>query len=274
MKITKIRAVGPTITDFPLEHAEPEGPYLLKGVDGLNPVDVTLLRNGGKATATRQVVLLVGLQPDYNMGQTSEELRTELYGLLTPHGKSVPELHFMEDASVRAYVQGNVVKMEAGLFSADPEVQITVECIGTTRSYLMGPNLMTDEPSIPGGVPVVVEIDNPGTAPSGFKLSIEFENAVDLSDGVTITDNIAEGQWMKMNKAFAAGERLIIDTREGSRGVWSVNAGSSAKIVRLNQFDYDSDWMTFHNGINYLNIDAEFTWYESGIQWRPAYQGV
>lgn len=279
MQLTKIRAVGLSTVDFPLELADPDGPYVLKGVDGLNPVAVDILANGDRRPQPRQIVLLVGLQPAYYTGQTAEQLRTELYGLLTPKGKSLMNLQMMNGSTVLAYVVGQVTKMEVGLFSQDPEVQITVNCVPPTESYLLAPAVVVSAPPIPNPVDglVTVSVNNPGTAPSGFRIGMQFTSPVAADVGVLISDDQPGGQWMRVNRAFATGDRVIIDTRPWPyRGIWSVNAGAGigSAVARINEFDADSDWMTFFRGVNNLIINQQFTWYDNGIQYTPAYWGV
>src|SRR5689334_2316445 len=94
MKIDTLRlVVGPTTVDLPVVGADPSGPFVLKGADGLGPPDIDvviadMVQEGGvrqkKRASNRQIVALVGLNPDWSTGITPEDLRTVLYELLTP----------------------------------------------------------------------------------------------------------------------------------------------------------------------------------------------
>lgn len=288
MKFTKIRLKGPTNVDLPLLGEPIEGKFLLKGIDGLDPVGVDVLSTGERRPQGREPVFLVGLQPEWEEGQTTEQLRTELYGLLTPRHRSMIRIEVMDGNTVKAYADAQVKQMEAGIFTKDPEVQITFVCQGSTKSYLLAPTQIHTQPEAPD-TPGFFTINNVGDAPSGFKISIQFIDAVPYDagtevGGVLITDsqlagvltsaNADDGEWMWVRRAFAAGERLIIDTRKGQRNVWSVPAASSNQTSRLNDLDEDSVWMNLHSGINDIYVNRGFVWYENGFSYTPAYWGI
>src|SRR5690349_18429148 len=132
MKMDNLRFVGATNIDFPLMGADPSGPFVLKSVEGLGPPDVnvrmvqTVLEGGlyqGKRPSLRQIVALVGLQPNWDIGQSAEELRTQLYSLMTPRYGQPIVVQIMYQGVVQAQAQGQVSRMEAALFSKDPAVQ-------------------------------------------------------------------------------------------------------------------------------------------------------
>lgn len=288
MKFTKIRLKGPTNVDLPLLGEPAEGKFLLKGADGLDPVGVDVLSTGERNPQGREPVFLVGLQPEWDAGQTAEQLRSELYGLLTPRHRSMIRIEMIDGSTIKAYADGQVKQMEAGIFSKDPEVQITFVCQGATRSYLLAPTQIHTQPD-PPNTPGYFPINNIGDAPSGFKISIQFLSAVTYDSGtdvggVLISDsqiagvltsaNRDDGEWMRVKRSFAVGDRLIIDTRKGQRNVWSVAANSSNQTSRLNDLDEDSLWMNLHSGLNDIYVDQGFVWYENGFSYTPAYWGI
>jgi hypothetical protein len=284
MKITKIRAVGPTNVDFPIVGASASGPYVLKGADGLGPVEVTVLANGKKVPATREMVLLIGLQPDWNTGQTPEELRMELYGLLTPRYGSLINLQFMDGSTVKAYAEGQIKKMEVAFFDKDPVVQITFGCLGATKSYFLAPTEVQEEPTLTSSEDFrSFEVDNDGTAPSGFWMEFEFTEAIVEPGspppgnvwGVRIYDvNRGDSdEIMLIRHEFAVGDRLRVDTRAGSRNVWHIpDSGPMVSIIE--DLDVDSTWLQLHSGVNEIGVTAEFDWVEDGFRHTPAYWGI
>lgn len=288
MKFTKIRLKGPTNVDLPLLGEPVEGKFLLKGADGLGPVDVNVASHGERIPQGREPVFLVGLQPEWENGQTSEQLRTELYGLLTPRYGSMIRVEMMDGNTIKAYAEGQVKKMEVGIFSKDPEVQVTLECRGATKSYFLAPTQIHEKPDLEE-TPGHFLVDNAGDAPSGFKISMQFTSAVAYNagtgvGGVLITDsqlagvltsvNRDDGEWMWVKRAFAAGERLIIDTRHRQKNVWHVPAGGSTQTSIVDDLDEGSTWMNLHAGINDIYVDRAFIWYENGFSYTPAYWGV
>src|SRR4051794_8917947 len=104
MKFTKLRMTGLNVLDLPVVEALLTDKYLLKSVDGLGPpeVDVSIAPtlNGpgvykGRRPQSRQIVALIGLNPDYNDGETASDLRSALYGMLTPGAKDYISVEIM-----------------------------------------------------------------------------------------------------------------------------------------------------------------------------------
>ena len=93
MTMEMIRLIGASSVEFPILGAEASGPFVLKSADGLGPPKVgvrmakTVLEKAiylGKSPDLRQIVCLVGLQPNWDVGQTPQELE--------PHGRAAQEV--------------------------------------------------------------------------------------------------------------------------------------------------------------------------------------
>lgn len=281
MKMNKIRLVGAKTVDMPLEGVGPLSPYVLKAADGLGPVgvDVSIDHsvNGvgtyqGRRPLLRQVVLRVGLQPEWNIGQTPQELRTDLYTLLTPRYGDMVYLYVMLGESVIAFTAGHISKLEISTFSKDPEVQITLDCtMSHLRSYT---SIQTSPPRTVVGSDARFTIDNSGTAPTPFVAEFKFKTAktgvIRLSD-----NNPYGGQYIAVEKDFAIDDVLVVDTRPGTRGVWRKLAGTSTTHNILGSLDPGSTWLTLHNGENILYFDdATFEWGTGAFKFQPEYWGI
>ena len=281
MKMNKIRLVGAKTVDMPLEGVGPLSPYVLKAVDGLGPVgvDVSIDHsvNGlghyqGRRPLLRQVVLRVGLQPEWNIGQTPQELRSDLYSLLTPRYGDPVYLYVMENTTTKAFTMGHISKLEISTFSKDPEVQITLDCtMSHLRSYSSTQTSPT--PSVFNSV-AKFTVNNPGTAPTFFKASFVFNTA--KSGTVRLTDdNPYGGQYIAVQKDFGIGDTLVIDTRPATRGVWRKIAGSSTLNNILGSLDSGSTWLTLYSGDNTLYFDdTTFSWGTGSFLFQPEYWGV
>lgn len=281
MKLTKIRLAGPSNVDLPFESAVMEGPFAFKGADGLGPSEVdvsigTTLHEGGyykgRRPQNKEIVFLVGLQPEWNIGQTPAELRTTLYGLLTPKFNNPIKVQLMNGAVVVAQIEGYVKKMEISAFSKDPEVQVTVACM---QPYFEAPVMMYQTPTttVSGGI-TTMTILNPGTAPSGFVLAIEFTathaGTLQLMDAASLA-----GEKMSINGGFVAGDRLTVNTKPGLRGVYKIPAGSSISQSILGSLTPDSVWLQLHGGDNQLRLNnVAFSWYLGPFGHTPMYWGV
>lgn len=130
---------------FPLRKISNEDPYILKGATGLD-ADEIISNYIGSPLPTREkfynmrpkgrtVVLLIKLNPQYiGTYTTTSDLRDKLYKAISFSHKSQLELRFIgvdaidENEHHLASLYGVITKVEAGLFSAESEVQITIEC--------------------------------------------------------------------------------------------------------------------------------------------------
>lgn len=282
MKFTKLRLVGATTVDLPLFGEDALGPYVLKNSDGLGPPDIvvsigaTQQEGGiyqGKKAANRQAVMLIGLQPEWDIGQTSADLRTELYGLLTPRFGKLIQMEVWNDTTLIAKAEGHFSKFEAAIFSKDPAVQLTLDC---THPYLQSPNLLFQVPNegVASGK-TWFEVQNAGTAPSGFMMSLNITTG--FTGALTINDDGGPtGEKLTVTRAWSAGDKFTLDTRPGSRGVWRTPSGTSAAQSILNDLDGDtSTWLQLYGGLNKLWINnLNFDWVAPGFGHTPAYWGV
>lgn len=268
MYFTKVQLIGLSTVDLPIVGSQPTDPYILTNADGLGPPEVdvsiknTLNAGGfyqGRRPQSREVVLRVGLNPDFGVGQTASDLRETLYGMLTPGYLDYITLNVMNEDTVLAFTTGYVKKLEIVPFSADPEVQITIACV---EQYLQAPNLLYVEPPLKS-TPV---IDNVGTAPAGFQMTIEF-----TANLVTWSLTHVSGAKMAFVYNFLIGDILKIDTRPGSRGIWLTRGLVTTNIIYA--LTADSIWFMLHGGENVFTSSSNaFNW--GDVFYRPQFWGV
>lgn len=272
MKMNQLRFIGAQSVDFPLLGAEESGPFVLKSAEGLGPPEVTvrLARTvlekavyQGKSANLRQIVALVGLQPDWDVGQTAEELRTELYSLLTPRYGQMVRAEIVYNGVVQGYAQGHISKLEAAIFTKDPAVQITLDC---DYAYFLSPNTILQEPvqSTVNGIRAF-EVVNDGTAPSGFQMGVILR--ANVGNTLYISDGDPRGMKLQVDGInWLAGDRFVVDTRPGSRGIWRGPQGG-ALVSALNNLNAGvSEWMYLYGGNNSLQINT------TAFDWDPAYK--
>jgi len=268
MYFTRIQLRGLTSINLPIVGALPSDPYILKAADGLGPppVDVAVSQTSiaggvyrGSKPQSREIVLLIGLNPAFSGGQTVADLRSSLYGMLTPGHR--PEMHvdIMQDAAIIATTTGYVAKLEIVPFSKDPQVQLTIAC---PQPYLQGPTELTIDP----GDPSAPEMTNIGTAPSGFQMDITLTATLSFWD---LRD--ASGKYMRVIYPFVPGDFLSFDTRPGSRAVYLYRASVFTNM--LPYLDPLSIWYQLHAGLNVFDTSsAFFTW--GDVSYRPLYWGI
>lgn len=267
MRLSRIRLNGLAVVDLPIIDATPQDLYICKSVEGLGPVEVdvaisrTLNAGGvfqGKNPQNKQIVALVGLNPDYSLGQVPADLRTDIYGMMSTPDGSI-NVQIVNDEDVVAEITGYVGNVEINPFSDKPEVQITINC---TSSYFSAP----DELFIAPSDKTAVVIDNTGTAPTGFFMGVLFTSNV--SDW-SITH--ISGQKMQFDFDFLTGDLLEFDTRPGHRGIWVTRASVRTNIIYV--LTSDSTWLMLHGGANnFTTSSSAFDW--GDVFYLPLFWGI
>ena len=281
MTIKRILLHGAKTVTLPLEGVGPLTPYVIKAADGLGPPDIdvsitrTLIGYGHyqrRQAQLRNIVLRIGLQPEWNIGQSPADLRADLYGLLTPKfGQMVGVELVSENDQVFATTEGHLQRLEIAPFSKDPEVQVTIAC---TYPYLYHPNLLTQSPArTVSGSTSSFTIFNPGTAPSGFIAVMRY--LAPATGTQTLSDEDPFGQKFSVTEDFATGDILGIDTRAGKRNVYKILSGTFTPLKILGKMTEDSTWLQLHGGDNVLRLNhPNFEWVGANFQFQPAFWGV
>ena len=287
MKMDALRiSLGGRVVDFPLLGSALPGPFVLKSVEGLGPPEVTVQMSKtvsdkaayqGKTTALRQIAAVIGLKPNWDEGQTPEQLRTQLYALLTPRYNEMVQVQVMWQGAVQGYAQGQIQRLEAALFSKDPAVLIAINC---DHPYFLAKDPIRHEPALrmnAQGTAAVFDVDNVGTAPSGFRMGLVL-GATNTDSLMLINDGNAFGKSIIISGiAWQAGDRLVIDTRSGSRGIWRGPAGGALVPVIGNLIGGYSEWLQLYYGLNTITVSttALFDWDDAyQFEHQPAYWGV
>lgn len=268
MYFTKIQLVGLSTVDLPIVGALPTDPYILASADGLGPPEVdvsiqnTLNAGGvyqGRRPQNREIVLRVGLNPDFGIGQTAADLRTTLYGMLTPGYVDNIIINVMDGATILALTTGYVKKLEVVPFNIEPEVQITIACV---QQYLQAPYPLYVEPPVKSAP----EIVNVGTAPAGFFMELTFTS--NITNWALVH---ATGAKMELTYAFLIGDILTIDTRPGSRKILLKRGLVTSNIIYA--LTPDSIWFLLHGGSNsFTTTSNAFNW--GDVFYLPQYWGV
>lgn len=280
MKINKIRAIGAEVLDFPFRGGDR---FIFKGADGLGPTEVQIslanTRYGvhyqSRRPQHRQVRIRLGLDPDYFVGETVDEMRTEIYGLLTPRYGRPCSLQFLNDDDVQATVDAYIKAIDPVFFSQENEVQLSFECLSedlfAEADETLVPEIVTD-PSAEEGE-TFFEVTNRGTSYSGFRATFKFDQP--STGEIQISDSDPFGEKIILAHDFNADEALVVDTRAESRGIWKMLPATSDLVSVLSGLDGRTTWLQLHTGVNRLKINREdFHWPTDGFVMRPKFVGV
>ncbi|QPL14679.1 minor tail protein [Gordonia phage Schwartz33] len=259
-------------------------PYTAKTIDGLDPteVDVTLAQtsggNGiyiGRREQLREITLNIYLNPDYSIGQTPDMLREELY-LLNPVNEDMSlDYSLVLDGVEVAMTPVYIKRTEAAAFSKETLVQLVLA--STSGVFKRRTPIVDPSPEATKTFPTFV---NSGSAPTGFRLE------VDILEPLTkfgFYQNVPSDEFIleKLTSdpdLLLAGDRLIIDTNIGQRGVWRVRGGVTQSL--MGNLTMPSTWLSLYPGNNIFQVvldppgtnDTAFEW--ARYEHTPKYRGV
>lgn len=152
-----------------------DDPVQVRDVQGIEPVkaDITSTQSAtgrgelpqGKSTGKRNIVLTLGLNPDWEV-QTVSSLRQLLYAYFMP--EQWCKLRFFSDDMPTVDIEGDVESFEPNIFSQDPEIQISIICYK--------PDFIDVDATIYEGVvddgTTELEFEYIGTVPTGVELRV------------------------------------------------------------------------------------------------------
>jgi hypothetical protein len=166
----------------------------IRNIEGLDPVKASVNTSPfgsvdgdayiGSSVSSRNIVLTVGLNPDWN-DWTYESLRKLLYSYFMP--KRPVQLVFYSDDMIPVEIRGVVESAEINQFSKDPEFVISVICPDPYFTALE-PKVITGQ-SIRPTDPIVSTIDNIGSIEIGMYVQVtQVSGSVPASIGIQIGD--------------------------------------------------------------------------------------
>lgn len=231
------------------------GGFLVKNVDGLDPVDAILasssfaLLDGETEQSVRRgardIIMTFGLLDGYT-SFSIKELRDQLYNFFMTKRKVV--LTFTEDGE-DYLIGGTVEKCAPNRFSKDPEVVITVRC--------EKPDFLNPEPVVLNGVTVNTNVTIPiwyaGTSPTGVDLTVNIDRSLtDIT--LYVTDGGGTTQSFLVSSQFQAGDVLEISTSQGEKQVVLVRSNTRTSL--LYAVSPYAQWVQLKPGQNQIRVYA------------------
>lgn len=245
-------------------------PYQIKSIAPLDADELTPQFYGTSGDSTkryfqmgqkkREPVALISLNPRYGEPDDNSysELRDRLYRLIQSSRTGVVNIVFLADGVDIASISGTVSKIEAGHFSATPEVQITFSC----------PNPMLQSPSrfvLAGGTagPPVTEdditiVDNVSTAAHGFRFEAEFSAPY---SSFVMSPPGGSPEWtfdVRPYGGFLAGDVLHFSSEVRNKYLYIRRLGSTIHLGDAIQSS--SIWPIFFPGSNSFHTNHTVTW--------------
>lgn len=268
-----VRLAGLDIIDLPITRLTPADPFQVNNVSGLGPpeLDNSIVEDQdpggqylGRTAQAKEIVVLVGLNPDRSTGETIADLRFKLYGLLSPSVNPLKQgviISLLRNGVPVVEIEGYVKRLEIVPFSKSPQVQITFACLSPYFRDVAD----TELDPVPSST--TWEIENEGRAPTGLYFRLKF-----LAGVSSFTLAVQNNATMEFVSEFLIGDELEVNTNPANRfvGLWRTDEW----IKKLGILTPESEWAVLHGGTNTISVSNP-----SDIQWmffkyRTQYWGV
>lgn len=267
-------------------------PYVMKGIVGLDAAEITPKFYGigtdsrvkyyNMTLAARDIVLRIGLNPNFIESESFSDLRDMLYRKLVSTRSGEVRVYFKDgpgSEGVRGYTYGFVSKIESPLLQ-DPEVQITLHCIDPVLRGLT--DLYTEEDLVPEGDGSLIVTDDVTTKPHLFNYQMEVTEDCPM---VSVHDDAHYDDWefrivpgiIGADTGFLAGDLITVIAQTGiltslTKQVLLQRGGAPFPIA--DKVQPGSLWPVIFPGDNQFVVETagDYTWIS--MQYAPEFWGI
>lgn len=274
LKRMEVFSSNPSAPELPLGGFMPsDDPVQVRGIEGLGPVKAdissTALAGGrgeqyqGSSVGKRNIVISLALNPDW-AEQTMATLRQKLYGYFLPEAWT--KLRFFSDHLPTVDIEGYVESFEPNMFSADPEMQVSVLC--------HKPDFIEIDATMYTGVvddgSTELEFDYTGTVETGFELRIDrsVSNPSFTGDISIVNKAPEDSQRCTIENVTIDTEKYFkLSTVRNAKRVQTIAYADGATTNLYSRMTDDSVWPVLRPGKNYISVEGD----EPGQEWTFAY---
>lgn len=258
---------------LPLPFGDLTSGYSIQEIDGLDPVDATIVSSsyatmdGEQYHASRRdkrnIVIKMGYETAYTT-RTVRQLRQQLYEFFLP--KAIANLTFSFDDGDPVQISGYVESFASPLFTDQPIATISILCMDPdfedTDSTILSGTTVTDA--------TTMDIEYDGTVETGIDLTFTFAAA---ATAFSIVNTGADGlHEMDFAGTFNAGDSIEVITTAGSKGVYLTRAGT--QVSYLYALSPYSDWIQLQPGSNAFRVTVAGTANPYEIVYTTKYGGL
>lgn len=265
LNLVEVRTDRGLLLSLPLH--DQSGGYLVKDIEGLDPVDATLTYSSmanqddeqeqASKRVKRNIVLVLGYQPTY-VNDSVKKLRDRLYGFFMP--KSQVRLRFYSDDMPTVEIVGRVEKMNAPLFSRDPEARISI--ISAKSSFVGMDTIMFGGGTVTGNTETIQNYE--GTIETGGLFRFAPNRPVST---FTVFNRLPDDSVLSQEFAFPvlAGDVVEINSVNLNKSARITRAGSTSSV--LFGISPYSQWINLFPGVNRIRVVAS----GAAVGWSFAY---
>lgn len=266
------------VVQFDVNGPDFRNPYVLKSIAGLDADEITPLFYGqGTESNTkfydlvlqpREIVMRIGLNPDYSLGVRSGDLRTDLLKAIGANRSGKMQLRLVDDEVPVGVINGFVTKFEANVSNKEAEVLLTLRCDDPLFKTLHVSNQIVTE--LDELNPLI--IDPISTAPHGFYFHLTFTGSV---NPFIIRDTTTPDWKFQINYPFIVDDQLFFSSEVGNKYIYRIRAGATLHLMDV--LEQGSIWPILFPGENQFNTlpaggGATFVWNE--MYWHDTHWGV
>lgn len=248
--------------------ADPNAMFTVKSISGLTSAKVGLLTGDyagegsyyqGRRGERLTPVITLKMNPDYANDIELSDLREMLYRTFYEPQPDMDGVlvRLVDDRKPDRYFVGYTEDVNTDQFSQSRDVQISMSCM---ESYLMSYNPTFDS-DVVGWASIPIDYD--GSARTGLRMDLEVK-----ANTPVVTAEI-NGHKMILERDFADGDLITIDTRKGMR---SIRVGTTDIMAALTA---ESKFLELDRPVNQVKIYGEtegdgaatMGYYEFRSQW-------
>lgn len=281
MKVTSVELhpSGSSVV-IPLSYRDPSRlqPFNVKDIGGLDADEIVAKYYGVSADSNdlffnfsmekRDVVMRIGLNPQFTDNQSYSDLRDILYRAISSSRTGLLDIQFKDGDVVVAVVSGRFTKLVPVHFAKDPEVELTIK---SDDPMLKAPNPV--DVNVVGLDPsdTVIE-DLISTAPHGFVFDLEFDAA---HASLVITDP-GSGSWsfgITPEGGFLDNDVLHFSSNPKDKQLYIVRGSDTIHLA--DKIDPGSMWPVIFAAVeNHFALSTPATLHWDSISYYPTFWGV
>lgn len=271
--LTKIQlAVDSNVIDISALSYSGADMYVLKAASGLDPAGIDVfvadrVGNGGvykgRRVPKKEIVLRIGINPDYSHDDPVGSARDNLYSTLDSSLDGLIEIRLIDSVRETRIIQAVVEKFEAPVSNEEIEAQITFIC-----PY----PFFTEEADVTAaGASATYNVTYTGGVPVGFEFTLgSFANATPNTVRVTKSQT---GEYIEFIGNTGTNYSFLFDTREGTRSIRQDVSSVITNALHLVQPGYT--WLNLTSGLNTFVLTATTgTPIISSLTYRRTYWGL